>query len=901
MNYPIWEIWTIGGPFFIAVISILHVFVAHFAVGGGLFLVLTEIKARREQSPEMLAFTRRHAKFFMLLTMVFGNVTGVGIWFIIALVHPAATSILIHTFVFGWAIEWVFFVGEIVCLFVYFYTFEKMSSRDHLTVGWLYFVFAWLSLLVINGIVGFMLTPGTWAKSGDFWEGFLNPSFFPSLGFRTFLSLMIAGLFGFLTATRVSAPPVRDVLVRYTARWLYWPILALPVFAYWYLSVIPEGPGRMILGASPEMAPFVRAFLSLMPVLFVGGILMAVRLPFGLRQPLAWVLLFCGLAYMGSFEWIREGARRPFIIQGLMFSTGVLPSQEGEIQQQGMLATARWVREREPGPKNVEVQGKALFNLQCLPCHTVNGLYKDIIPLTKDWTYRGMVSQLTGQGRIKPYMPPFMGTEKEKEVLASFIAHTLHQRPKHEEKPFVFEEQPFDMPSFDPAPDACVLLAWNDLGMHCVSDNDRWFSILPPANTLEAVLIRRGETPEPVVEDVILTYRVESGFASPWKEVDFWEWAQKVYGRRLPEGTGLAGKGLEGEMVYDPKGKVYVAEKVPVVPYRDVNGRKMYNPYPLFTIEAKDRETGKLLARTEVVAPVSTEMGCRNCHGGPWRWNGISGISDETATNILRVHDRNSKTDLLKRAEKGEPLLCQGCHADPALNAQGRGDVLNLSAAMHGWHAVYMSGMEADACALCHPASLGGNTRCGRDIHTRLGISCVTCHGHMEDHSISLNKGENSKPQARSILAALEPQGSVPKEEIRARTPWVNEPDCLSCHEGFEKPVKESSGFNQWTEKGEDLYRMRFDETASLRCIACHGATHALYPAINPVSRDRDTIQPLQYGKMPYPIGSNETCTICHSEPMEDEAHHANMARAFRNVVQAEHQGPHDPGSRGIR
>ena len=38
MNYPIWELPTIGGGSLIAIIAILHVFIAHLAVGGGLFL-----------------------------------------------------------------------------------------------------------------------------------------------------------------------------------------------------------------------------------------------------------------------------------------------------------------------------------------------------------------------------------------------------------------------------------------------------------------------------------------------------------------------------------------------------------------------------------------------------------------------------------------------------------------------------------------------------------------------------------------------------------------------------------------------------------------------------------------------------------------------------------------------
>lgn len=46
--------------------------------------------------------------------------------------------------------------------------FGRMDSRTHLQVGWLYFIAAWMSLLVINGIIAVMLTPVSWARNMDF-------------------------------------------------------------------------------------------------------------------------------------------------------------------------------------------------------------------------------------------------------------------------------------------------------------------------------------------------------------------------------------------------------------------------------------------------------------------------------------------------------------------------------------------------------------------------------------------------------------------------------------------------------------------------------------------------------------------------------------------------------------
>ena len=59
MNYPIWDLQ--GSGLLIAIVSIVHVFVSHFAVGGGLFLVLAERKARRDNDAALLGFVRYHS------------------------------------------------------------------------------------------------------------------------------------------------------------------------------------------------------------------------------------------------------------------------------------------------------------------------------------------------------------------------------------------------------------------------------------------------------------------------------------------------------------------------------------------------------------------------------------------------------------------------------------------------------------------------------------------------------------------------------------------------------------------------------------------------------------------------------------------------------------------------
>lgn len=56
MNYPVWDL-TFGAGLPIAVVSIPHEFVSHFGAGG-LFLVLTERRAPRQDHNQMPGWLR---------------------------------------------------------------------------------------------------------------------------------------------------------------------------------------------------------------------------------------------------------------------------------------------------------------------------------------------------------------------------------------------------------------------------------------------------------------------------------------------------------------------------------------------------------------------------------------------------------------------------------------------------------------------------------------------------------------------------------------------------------------------------------------------------------------------------------------------------------------------------
>ncbi|MDP3431185.1 MAG: cytochrome c, partial [Desulfomicrobium sp.] len=568
---------------------------------------------------------------------------------------------------------------------------------------------------------------------------------------------------------------------------------------------------------------------------------------------------------------------RPYLIHGYMYSNSILVGTEEAITAEGYLKSSGWHRHQEVTPENAMAAGRELFRGQCAACHSIGGPLHDIKRLGAGYGTVGMDAQIAGMGKIYAYMPRFVGTEPERKALAAYIVHELVGESETAEQMRPRPEIGLDIPAFDSDADEYVLLAWCNLGEKCISDSDSRFSLLPPGSALIAQLIRRGPQPELVTSGVELTFTPPAGFENPSNHVEFWKYAPSLVGKELEPNVSAKGLGMSGVMKPNEQNQTFIADGIPVLPYMDDG---TINPYPVFTIEARDTTSGTILASTKVVAPISTEIGCKNCHGGTWRHGGVMGISVTTASDVLARHDRRHKTQLLPQAEAGKPVLCQSCHPDPLLNAAGNPELLNLPAAIHGFHANYLSDAPgAEPCHSCHPTGPDSYTYCARGVHAAQGLTCVNCHGTLEDHALTLLKAEKEagKPKAELLMRHIKPRLVASIEEIESRTPWNDQPDCLNCHVDFEAPQGDNpSAFNQWVRGPAGLYRTRADD-AGLMCQSCHGSTHAEFPATNAFHPDLDAIQPLQYQGHPGPIGSKGNCAVCHTEDMYYEFHHPNI------------------------
>lgn len=444
MNYPFWDVPQIGSAWMIGLIAIFHVMISHFAVGGGLYLPLAESKALRENRRDWLPILRRHTHFFLVMTGVFGAVSGVAIWFVIGLAHPESTSTLIHNFVFGWAIEWVFFLIELTAAAVYYYTWDRVPDKVHLQVGYVYAASSLCTLVIINGILTFMLTPGeswlavagTGQEASRFWQAFFNPTYWPSLGLRTLVCISLAGVWGLLTLARIqdeSIERTRVAVVRWSANWLIPSFLLMPLFFIWYLAMVPEeNRGLLQLGMSTiGSGAFTQVtrigLLTIMTTATIAGVVyfFAYRSPRDFSVGHAVSVLFLALIATASTEYARESLRKPYVIGRHMYSNGVRVSEVEKFRQEGYLTNSMWAQAALESGNTTEI-GKAMFRGQCMNCHTLDGYrsMRKLLAERNEKAINNLLTMLQNNAADSPYhryMPPLTGKPEEVDALSKYL------------------------------------------------------------------------------------------------------------------------------------------------------------------------------------------------------------------------------------------------------------------------------------------------------------------------------------------------------------------------------------------------------------------------------------------------------------------------------------------------
>jgi len=434
----------------IAIIAVVHVLVSHYAVGGGLFLAVETSHAYRTGNKDYLAYLKRHARFFVLLTVVFGAITGVGIWWTIGLASPLATGLLIRTFVFGWAIEYVFFIIEIVSAFIFYYYWGRLSPRIHTAIVWIYGLSAWISLVLITAITAFMLDPGNWLRDHCFWTAVLNPQTLPQTISRTGGALLLSSLYVYLHAALTMKDEGLHKLVesRSTRPALLGSLLIVAGGAGWYYF-LPDSARAALYAASVLnvlMAVLFAVTIAVFLLLYLGPY----RHPGWLASPgFAAALLLFGIAAFSTGEFVREAVRKPYVVYNVVLGNQILPAEVATLRQIGFLEGGVWtkayVTKHYPQildggridsrqllnlPEKDQIAlGALIFQYHCNDCHAIDQGYSAAGPLVQGWTPDMMRALVRDLDRVHYMMPPWSGTAEEADLVAAYLKSIAKPRP----------------------------------------------------------------------------------------------------------------------------------------------------------------------------------------------------------------------------------------------------------------------------------------------------------------------------------------------------------------------------------------------------------------------------------------------------------------------------------------
>lgn len=449
MHYPFWYVPGLTSPMWIAVVAVLHVFVAMYAVGGSILLAAQTGLAYRLHDKDYLKYLRSHAWFFILVTLVYSSLLGVGIWWTIGLTSPLATEDLIQIFVLAWAMEYVSFIVEIVSAFVFFYYWGKLAEKTHVQMVWIYAGAAFTSLVIITAITAFQLNTGGWTENQGLWRALFNPQAIPQILSRTGGSLLLGALYFFLHASFKiqNNNRLRDRVGKESAKWaMFGSLLTILGGIGWYVF-LPSSAQSALVGAA--------VLNLLMFIIFVLTALTAVFMYFGPYRNPAWLtpgfaLLFFGIGHAatGTGEFIREAVRKPYIVYGRVLGSQIRPHEIRTLRTEGYLNGGVWtrayIREKHPevmtGDRIDEAKllslpvsqrrdiGKTVFQYHCGDCHSEEG-FSSVAQLCRGWNRELVHYSVTHLDRVHFFMPPWSGSEGEAQAVTDYIMSIRHPYP----------------------------------------------------------------------------------------------------------------------------------------------------------------------------------------------------------------------------------------------------------------------------------------------------------------------------------------------------------------------------------------------------------------------------------------------------------------------------------------
>jgi len=434
--FPTWYEPGVGSGWVVGIMSTIHVLFSHTSVGASVFFMILATIAYRQNKPELLEFVKRYGLFLLVFSYILGSITGPGIWFSTTVASPRGISALIHTFVWKWATEWVFFMIEVVGVYAVVYLVGKIDQRTHLRITVILGLASYATMLIILGILSFMMWPGKpeWFTEGGYLNGFYGANTFAQLSMRTMFMLSVTAVVGSIVTAGFTDLEFRRKMNRWLATFGIVGVIVGGALFQWYLATLPNYAHLIMENRLPEwFAPSLYATLGGMLVYFIA-MLVTPRLITTVVASVATVsILIFGL---WPEEVARESIRKPFVAGQYVYSNQIIArdvpglgikSELPLIEDKGILKTHIFIPEnlRTITDNNKVEVGQTLAMILCSNCHSLTAT--GIRPMVNYFGGNTNVVEIKGYllGALATgntlYMPQIPLKDDEAEALAAYL------------------------------------------------------------------------------------------------------------------------------------------------------------------------------------------------------------------------------------------------------------------------------------------------------------------------------------------------------------------------------------------------------------------------------------------------------------------------------------------------
>lgn len=411
--YPMWYEPDVGSGWIVGLIATVHVLFSHTAVGAALFFAYLATQAYRRNQPELLDFIKRYGLFLLIFSYVLGSITGPGIWYSTTVASPRGISALIHSFVWKWATEWVFFVIEVAGVYMIVYLVGKVDRATHLRISIIFGLASYTTMLIIIGILSFMMWPGKpeWFVEGGYLNGFYGANTFAQLAMRTAFMFTMTAVVGGIVAGAIKDAAFKREITRKLALLGMGATLAGALLFQWYMATLPETAQVVFENRLP-------AWFGVSLIGTLGGIFAwfaATWMHPRLLTPVVASVMTVAVLVFGLWpeEVARESLRKPYVAGQYVYSNQVIArdvpglgikSEIPLLEQKGFLQTQVFVPEhlRRVTPHNALAAGHSLALTTCSNCHSLSST--GMRPLAR---YFG---GNTDVGKVKTYLQGALGT-----------------------------------------------------------------------------------------------------------------------------------------------------------------------------------------------------------------------------------------------------------------------------------------------------------------------------------------------------------------------------------------------------------------------------------------------------------------------------------------------------------